>query len=110
MPRPRKPKPVSPVAEDIPPEPITAILPAHDAMEVVLLKVLRPVPNPRLVRCAHPDGREVLLQVRNNANWLSPLEVSAIRADDRPDLYAVVGERAGRDPRTRGRWKLGHKL
>lgn len=100
MPRPRKAPPVEPVApEPVPPKP----------EGVVRLKVLRPVPNPRLVSCMHPDGRYVLLQVRDSRNYWPPLEVDATRADDRPDLYAVVGERAGRDPRSKGRWKLGRK-
>lgn len=77
---------------------------------VVKLKVLRPAHNQRLVHCEKEDGTPVLLQVRNNATWSRPLEVEAQRADFREDLYAVVGERAGRDPRTKGRWKRGAGL
>jgi len=104
------PEPAPPVAESIAPVmglPVTD----PDAPEgIVTLKVVRPAHNQRLVHCVKADGTPVLLQVRNNATWGPPLEVQAQRADFREDLYAVVGERAGRDPRTRGRWKRGARL
>jgi hypothetical protein len=102
--------PVSPPAVSI--APVTGIpVTDPDAPEgIVTLKVVRPAHNQRLVHCSKADGTPVLLQVRNNATWGPPLEVQAQRADFRADLYAVVGERAGRDPRTRGRWKVGGGL
>jgi hypothetical protein len=71
--------------------------------EEVKVRVLRVCANPRLVLCGYQDQgleRRVLVRVRRNMDFLSGMELKAIR----PARETEPWEYQGKLPRLRGRW------